>query len=40
LIEELKKNNFQQINVFKVDYKKAENEMEIHTILIAKKKTM
>ena len=40
LIEELKKNNFEQINVFKVDYKKAENELEIHTILTAKKKTI
>jgi 2-polyprenyl-3-methyl-5-hydroxy-6-metoxy-1,4-benzoquinol methylase len=38
LKEQLKKNNFEQIKVFKVDYKKAENEMDIHTILIAKKK--
>lgn len=39
LTEQLKKNNFEQIKVFKVDYKKAENEMDIHTILTAKKKT-
>ncbi len=39
LTEQLKTNNFEQIKVFKVDYKKAENKMEIHTILIAKKKT-
>lgn len=38
LTEQLKKNNFEQIKVFKVDYKKAENEMDIHTILTAKKK--
>jgi 2-polyprenyl-3-methyl-5-hydroxy-6-metoxy-1,4-benzoquinol methylase len=40
LVEDLEKNNIELINVFKVDYKKAENETEIHTILIAKKKTM
>ncbi len=38
LTEELKKNNFEQIKVFKVDYKKSENEMDVHTILIVKKK--
>jgi 2-polyprenyl-3-methyl-5-hydroxy-6-metoxy-1,4-benzoquinol methylase len=38
LTEQLKKNNFEQIKVFKVEYKKAENEMDIHTILTAKKK--
>ncbi len=40
LTEQLKKNNFEQINVFKVNYKKAENKNDIHTILIAKKKTI
>lgn len=40
LTELLKKNNFEQIKVFKVDYKKSENEMDIHTILTAKKKTI
>jgi 2-polyprenyl-3-methyl-5-hydroxy-6-metoxy-1,4-benzoquinol methylase len=39
LTEQLKTNNFEQIKVFKVDYKKVENKMDIHTILIAKKKT-
>ena len=39
LTEQLKKNNFEQIKVFKVDYKKVENERDIHTILTAKKKT-
>lgn len=38
LIEQLKKNNFEQIKVFKVTYKKTGNEMDIHTILTAKKK--
>jgi 2-polyprenyl-3-methyl-5-hydroxy-6-metoxy-1,4-benzoquinol methylase len=39
LTEQLKKNNFEQINVFKVDYKKAENEYDTHTVLTAKRKT-
>ena len=39
LTEQLLKNNFEQINVFKVNYQKKENEMEIHTILTANKKT-
>ncbi len=39
LTEQLKKNNFEQINVFKVNYKKAENKMDIHTILTAKRKS-
>ncbi len=38
LTEQLEKNNFEQIKVFKVNYKKSENEIDIHTILIAKKK--
>jgi len=38
LTEQLIKNNFEQINVFKVNYKKAENKMDIHTILTATKK--
>ncbi|MFM9944048.1 MAG: class I SAM-dependent methyltransferase [Bacteroidia bacterium] len=39
LTEELKKNNFERIKVFNVDYKKAENEYDTHTILTAKRKT-
>ena len=39
LTEQLKKNNFKQIKVFKVQYMKTENEIDIHTILTAKKKT-
>jgi hypothetical protein len=38
LTELLEKNNFELIKVFKVNYKKAENEYDIHTILIAKRK--
>jgi len=38
LTKQLIKNNFEQINVFKVNYKKAEKKMDIHTILTAKKK--
>lgn len=39
LMRQLEKNNFKQIKVFKVDYKRAENKIETHTILTAKKKT-
>lgn len=39
LTEQLEKNSFEQIKVFKVDYKKAENKIDKHTILTAKKKT-
>ncbi len=39
LTEQLEKNNFEEIRVFKVDYKKAENEYETHTVLTAKRKT-
>lgn len=39
LIIQLKKNNFEEINVFKVDFIMGKNKMEIHTILTAKKKT-
>ncbi len=38
LTEQLIKNNFQEIKVFKVEYKKTDNEKDIHTILTAKKK--
>lgn len=38
LTEQLKENNFEQIEVVKVDYKKVEKQMETHTILTAKKK--
>jgi 2-polyprenyl-3-methyl-5-hydroxy-6-metoxy-1,4-benzoquinol methylase len=39
LTKQLIKNNFEQIKVFQVDYKQAENKIDIHTILTAKKKT-
>jgi SAM-dependent methyltransferase len=39
LTEELQKNNFEKIKVFKVEYKKGENEIDTHTILTANKKT-
>lgn len=39
LTVQLEKNNFKQIEVFKVDYQKVKNEMETHTIVTAKKKT-
>jgi 2-polyprenyl-3-methyl-5-hydroxy-6-metoxy-1,4-benzoquinol methylase len=35
----LKKNNFKQIKIFKVEYNRGEKEIEIHTILTAKKST-
>ena len=38
LTKELSKNSFEEIKVFKTEYKKAGNEKEIHTILTAKKK--
>ncbi|AKQ44876.1 methyltransferase type 11 [Rufibacter radiotolerans] len=37
LIEDLSRNNFNEIKVFKVEYKKTEKENDIHTILTAKK---
>lgn len=41
-LEDLKKklieSNFHELNTFKVEYKKSENEIDIHTILTAKKK--
>lgn len=40
LTEQLKKNNFELIKVFKVNYKNTENKKDIHTILTAKKKTI
>lgn len=36
---QLVENKFDQIKVFKVKYKKSETEIDIHTILTAKKKT-
>lgn len=39
LTEQLKKNNFGQIKVFKVNYKKEGNENDTHAILIAKRLT-
>lgn len=39
LIEQLQKNNFDKIKVFKVEYKRDENKFETHTILTANKKT-
>lgn len=38
LTQQLYKNDFEEIRTFKVEYKKTENEYEIHTILTAKKK--
>lgn len=38
LIEQLEKNYLEPTKVFKVDYKKAENKIDTHTIIIAKKK--
>src|SRR5690606_23106064 len=32
-------NNFNELHIFKVPYKKSESEIEIHTIVTAKKKT-
>jgi len=39
LIERRKKNNFDHVNVFKMEYRKTENEFGKHTILIAIKIT-
>lgn len=39
LTEQLKKNYFEQINVFKVNYQKTKNKIDIHTIITAVKKT-
>ncbi len=39
LIDQLQKNNFEKMNVFKVEYKRDENEFDTHTILTANKKT-
>lgn len=39
IIKELSKNGFEEIKVFKAEFKKAENEKDIHTILTAKKST-
>lgn len=39
LITQLKKSNFDQLEIFKVKYKTSETEFDIHTILTAKKKT-
>lgn len=37
---QLIKNKFSELNVFKVDYKKGGNDLEIHTVVTAKKKTI
>lgn len=39
LITQLKKSNFDQLEIFKVKYKTSETEFDIHTILTANKKT-
>ena len=39
LYEQLQQNNFEKIQVLKVEYKKEETKFETHTILIANKKT-
>jgi cyclopropane fatty-acyl-phospholipid synthase-like methyltransferase len=33
-------NNFEELQIFQVEYKKSETEIDIHTILTAKKKTV
>jgi SAM-dependent methyltransferase len=38
LIEQLRKNNFENLKVVKVEYPKSENELTTHTILTAAKK--
>lgn len=38
LITQLKKSNFDQLEIFKVKYKTSETEFDIHTILTAKKR--
>ena len=35
----LAENNFEEISVFNVEYRKSESQMELHTILTARKKT-
>ena len=40
LITQLKKSNFDQLEIFKVKYKTSETEFDIHTILTAKKKLL
>jgi len=37
---QLTKNKFTELRTFKVEYKRSENETEIHTIVIAKKVTI
>lgn len=39
LTEQLYKNDFNEVRIFKVEYKRTENENDIHTIITAKKKT-
>ncbi len=39
LYRQLVENNFDELNIFKVEYKKNETDIDIHTILTAKKKT-
>ena len=36
---QLAENNFEEFKVFKVEYEKTEDEIDIHTILVSKKKT-
>lgn len=40
LKEVLAKNSFEELKVFKVKYAKSETEQEVHTILVAKKKSV
>ncbi|HMO34245.1 MAG TPA: class I SAM-dependent methyltransferase [Lacibacter sp.] len=37
---QLAENNFEEFKIFNVEYKKTETDIDIHTILIAKKKTI
>ena len=40
LTEQLYKNDFDEVNIFKMEYKRTENENDLHTIMIAKKTTV
>lgn len=40
LIKQLGENEFGEMKVFKVEYKRSESEMETHTIIVATKKSM
>lgn len=39
-LKNLMKDQFEELNIFKVEYKKSDGAIEIHTVFIAKKKTL